>query len=113
MIETMKLANLAVRFLLELCALAAMGYWGYRTGNGHVMKIIMCVGAPLIAAVAWGVFVSPKASIPTTGWLHLLLELCFFGSAVVALNTTGHKSLAEILGIVAAVNLTLIYVWKQ
>jgi hypothetical protein len=57
--------------------------------------------------------VSPKASIPTTGWLHLLLELCFFGFAVVALYSTGHKSLAEILGVVLAMNLSLIYAWKQ
>jgi hypothetical protein len=26
--------NLAVRFLLEICALTALGYWGFKTGNG-------------------------------------------------------------------------------
>jgi hypothetical protein len=72
----------------------------------------MC-GVPLIAAVAWGMFVSPKASMPTTGSLRLLLELCFFGSAAVALYSTGNKWLAVIFGIVLAINLTLIYVWKQ
>ncbi len=27
-------ANLTVAFLLELCALAALSYWGVRTGGG-------------------------------------------------------------------------------
>ena len=27
-------ANLTVAFLLELCALAALGYWGLRTASG-------------------------------------------------------------------------------
>ena len=107
------MANLALRFLLELCALAALGYWGFQIGKEYIMKIVLCVGIPLLAAVAWGMFVSPKASMPTTGWLHLLLELCFFGSAVVGLYTTGHKTLAGVLGIVLIINLTLIYVWKQ
>ena len=31
-------ANLTVAFLLELCALAALGYWGLRTGTGPVTK---------------------------------------------------------------------------
>ena len=29
-------ANLTVTFLLELCALAALGYWGVRVGGGLV-----------------------------------------------------------------------------
>ena len=31
-------ANLALAFLLELCALAALGYWGVLTGGGPVTK---------------------------------------------------------------------------
>jgi hypothetical protein len=31
-------ANLALAFLLELCALGALGYWGVRTGGGPVAK---------------------------------------------------------------------------
>lgn len=35
------MANLGVRFILELCTLAALGYWGVRTGTGWTVKIIM------------------------------------------------------------------------
>ena len=52
---------LAIRFGLELAALAALGYWGIETGDGAVTKIVLGLGAPLVAAVLWGLFVSPKA----------------------------------------------------
>lgn len=41
-------ANLALRFLLELCALAALAYWGAQTGRGPVVKIGLGIGAPLL-----------------------------------------------------------------
>ena len=63
MLELIKGANLLLRFLLELCALGALGYWGFKTGNATITKIVLGVGAPLVAAVVWGIFVSPRASV--------------------------------------------------
>ena len=37
MLEVIKGANLALRYLLELCALGALGYWGFKTGGGLVL----------------------------------------------------------------------------
>jgi hypothetical protein len=54
-LELIKGANLALRFLLELCALGALGYWGFKTGNGTLAKRGFGVGAPLVAAVVWGI----------------------------------------------------------
>ena len=34
----LKGAKLALAFLLELCALAALGYWGFHTGRGTLAK---------------------------------------------------------------------------
>jgi hypothetical protein len=42
----MQSANLAVRFLLELGALAALGFWGIRTGPGLIGKIGLGKGRP-------------------------------------------------------------------
>jgi hypothetical protein len=70
--ETIKLANLALRFLLELCALAALAYWGFKTGESAVAKIGLGIGAPLLAAVLWGTFVAPGAPIPTPVLLRLI-----------------------------------------
>ncbi|HKO84627.1 MAG TPA: YrdB family protein [Actinomycetota bacterium] len=52
-------ANLTVAFLLELCALAALGYWGFRTASGPAAKAALGIGAPLLAAVLWGLFAAP------------------------------------------------------
>jgi hypothetical protein len=112
-VELFKFSNLGLRFLIELCTLAAMCYWGFQKGNGYGVKIILGVGVPLLAAVLWGLFVSPKASIPTTGLLRLLLEICILGAGALALYVAGNHKLAMIYGIVMIVNLTLTYVWKQ
>ena len=71
---------LAVRFALELCAFAALVYWGFKTGDGAVVKIVIGVGAPAAAIALWGLFVSPKARYggPLT---RALFELIVFGAA--------------------------------
>ena len=43
-------ANLTVAFLLELCALAALGYWGLRTASGPAAKAALGIGAPALYA---------------------------------------------------------------
>jgi hypothetical protein len=55
-LEVIKNANLLLRFLLELCALAALGYWGFKTGGGMAAKVGLGIGAPLAAALVWGCF---------------------------------------------------------
>src|SRR5918997_3472095 len=97
--ETLKLANLALRFLLELCALAALGYWGFKKGTSLIVKIGLGLGAPLLAAVLWGTFVAPRAPIPPPGLLRLILELVVFGSAA-ALYAAGRPTLAWALALV-------------
>ncbi len=74
MLELIKGANLALRFLLELCALVALGYWGFKTGGGLMAKIGLGIGAPLAAAVVWGVFVSPQARVQLPGLVVLMLQ---------------------------------------
>ncbi len=61
--ELIKGAHLALRFLLELCALSALGYWGFKTGSGAVAKISLGIGTPLMAAIVWGTFLSPQAPV--------------------------------------------------
>lgn len=63
MLEVIKGANLALRILLELCALGALGYWGVKAGGGLMSKIGLGVGAPLVAAVVWGAFVSSRTPV--------------------------------------------------
>jgi hypothetical protein len=105
--------NLAVRFLMELCVLASLGYWGYWAGNGLLLKWVMVIGAPLVAAIVWGMFVAPKASIAVSGWMHLLLEFLVFAAGVLALYKTNQITLSIIMAIVIILNKILLIVWKQ
>ncbi len=106
-------ANLALRFLLELCALGALGYWGFKTGGGLLAKVGLGIGAPLVAAVAWGVFVSPQAPVQLPGLLVLVLQVLVFGLAAAALVATGHQTLALVFGVIIVINAILMYVWDQ
>jgi hypothetical protein len=93
--------NLALRFLLELCALAAMSYWGW-TQHERPARFFWAIATPLFAAIVWGTFRVPndpgKAPVPIPGALRLALELLFFGAAVMSLYNAGQVLLSNVLG---------------
>jgi hypothetical protein len=113
MLELIKGANLTLRFLLELCALGALGYWGFKTGGGLIAKVGLGIGAPLIAAVVWGTFLSPQAPVRLSWLLVLILQALVFGSAAAGLVTTSHRTLALVFVVLVAINAVLMYVWGQ
>jgi hypothetical protein len=112
-LEVIKGANLALRFLLELCALVALGYWGFTTGSGAITKVALGIGVPLVAAVVWGVFVAPRAPVALPGFVVLLLQVLVFGSAAAGLVATGHRTLALAFAVVVVLNAVLMYAWGQ
>jgi hypothetical protein len=111
-VKSIKVIGLGLHFLLELCGLAALIYWGFNTGEG-LMKIVLGVGVPLLAAVMWGTFRVPndpgKAPIAVRGPVRLLLEVIFFGSAVLALSSAGQPTLAALLGITVVIDYAIMY----
>lgn len=83
--------NLTLRFLLELSAMIAMGYWGWTQHEG-LTRWLWTIGLPLIAAILWGTFAIPNdpsrsghAPIPVPGAVRLLMELMFFAIGAMAL----------------------------
>lgn len=107
--------NLAFRFLLEVAALLAIGYWGWSTSAG-VLRFVLALGLPIIAAVLWGTFRVPndasssgKAPVPIPGILRLLLELALFAFAVWALYDAGAVQLSWVLGLAVVVHYALSY----
>ena len=111
--NALKIANLALAFLLELCALAAFAWWGYQTGQGTLAKIALAVVAPLLVAIFWGLFVAPRAVVTLPPLWRSLLALVVFALAAVALSVTGQTTLAWIFLIAAVLNRILIFAWKQ
>jgi hypothetical protein len=107
--------NLAIRFLLELAALLAMGVWGWQQGAGW-LRFVLAISIPLIAALLWGIFAVPhdpsrsgKAPIPIPGLTRLALELAIFAFATWALYTAGATALSWILGMAVAIHYVISY----
>jgi hypothetical protein len=111
--ELIKSANLLLRFLLELGALAALGYWGYHASQLTVIRVGLALGAPLVTAVIWGIFVSPNASVKLPGVLHLSLQVIIFGLAAAALVAVGRPRLGAIFALLVIINAVLMQVWDQ
>lgn len=109
----LKGANLALAFALELCLLAALGYWGFHVGQGALAKWALGLGAPLLLAVIWGAFMAPKAWRPLPGPLHLAAAVVLFGLGVGALYAAGQQRLAVLFALAFAVNQGLALVWRQ
>jgi hypothetical protein len=100
----MRAFNLGLRFVLELCALAALAYGGWHVPGPIWARTGVAVALPLIAAVAWGRWVAPKASHPIPDPLRLVPEWFVFGGAAVALAVIDHPTLAILLAVLAAAN---------
>ena len=111
--DVLKGINLVVRFLLELCMLAAVGYWGFKTQSGWGMKLILGIALPLLIAAGWGLFVAPRAIYPLRGIPHLVLALILLGSGAVALFASGNPTLGWVYAIILIINQVLLVMWKH
>jgi hypothetical protein len=101
-------ANDGLRFLLELCALGALAYWGFRVSSG-VLQWVLGIGAPLAMAVIWGRFMSPKATSRLNDPARLIAEIAIFGIAAVALADADQPTLAIAFAAAVAVHLILTF----
>ena len=107
--------NLALRFILEIAGLVALGWWGWNQGEG-ILRFVLAFGIPILAAVLWGTFAVPddpsrsgKAPGQVPGIVRLLLELAFFVSATWSLFAVGAATLGWIYGIAVLVHYVASY----
>ena len=84
----------AAAFLLELCALAAVAYWGYVEAG-----VRLAVAMPLAFALFWGIFASPRAAVALPEWPKFALRVVVLLGAAAALAAAGSRGLALALGL--------------
>ena len=106
-------ANLALRFLLELVALLALGWWGLSLADSW-LRFVLAVLFSAVAATIWGTFAVPddpsrsgEAPVVVRGWIRLGLELIVFGGAVIGLASVGRGSFAAVFLVVVVVHYLL------
>ena len=98
---------LALKFLLELCAFAALAYWGSRTGPVAV-NVILGIGAPLLAAIVWGRYAAPRSPRRLTGVARQALELTILLGSAALLAVAGQPLLAAIFAVVIVANAVML-----
>ena len=107
--------NLAIRFLLELTALIAIGFWGWKQSEDW-QRFVLAFGLPIILATIWGTFTVPNdpsrsgnAPVAVRGILRLAIELAFFTIATLAIYKLGYSSLAIIYGAIVVIHYLISY----
>ncbi len=108
-------ANLAVKFILELAAIAAFALWGASL-DGVLVSVVVGVAAPTSMVVLWGLFAAPRSSrrLPTRA--RVPFELSVFALATAALLALGWIAIAIAFAAVVVVNalfLTRLDQWEQ
>lgn len=106
-------ANLALRFLLELAGIVALGYWGFSASSGTTPRVVLGVGAPLLLIAVWAVVVAPGASNPLPQLARMGLGTVLLELAAGALFVAGHTSLAVAFGVVVLLNAALMVALGQ
>ena len=105
--DALKGANLALRFALELTALAAVGWWGWDVGGP-----LLALAAVGVVVVVWGAFVAPKRRFDPAAPIRLAIELVVWLAAGGALYGTGHAALAVAFVVLAVVSGVLNHLWQ-
>ena len=108
----MRPANDALRFFLELSALAAVAYWGWTEPHG-ALRWVLVVAAPLAVSVVWGRWMAPRSTKRVGDPWRLIIELLVFGSAGAALARADQPTLAVVLAAATAVHLALTFALGQ
>jgi hypothetical protein len=108
----MRAANLALRFVLELAALAGLADWGLHTGSG-LARIVLAIAVVVAAAVVWGMWCAPKSTrrLPQPG--RTVVEAAVFCAGAAGFAAAGHTTAAVVFAVLAVANWVLLFAWGQ
>ena len=96
--------NSTVRFLLKLCALLALMYWGIHTGNSMAEGIVIGALAPGAAIFVWWKLIAPKSASWLTDTGRFLVKMAVFGLSALALAAAGQTLVATSFAVVTVLN---------
>ena len=105
---TMAAWNLALRFGLELGALAGLGLAAWKLTSGPIRWAAVTL-VPITAAAIWGVFNvlndpsrSGAAPIEVAGLTRLAIELAILGAGVAAITFAGQHNIGIVFAVLVA-----------
>ncbi len=106
-------ANEVLAFLVEIMALVILADWGWHHGEPSRTRLLQAIGAPLLAAVVWGMFAAPRARFAVPLAAQLTVKALVFGAAVWALLDLRLPALAVLFALVVTVNTVAGTVWQR
>jgi hypothetical protein len=104
--------SLALKFGLELAAVAAFAFWGATIGRG-VLSVLVAIAAPALAVVLWARFAAPRSKRRLPAAPRIAFEVSVFALAVVALIAAGAVPAAIVLGVLVAASTALLTALDQ
>jgi len=111
--SALRIINLGIRFLLELAALAAFGYWGATLRTSGALRALLAIVLPLAVALLWGLFISPKARYSAGRPGQVGFGLVVFLAAALLLRERGHDAMATGFAVTAVISSALLYALPQ
>jgi hypothetical protein len=106
----MVIANLAIRFLVELAALAAVGYWASNAIDAGGLRFVLAGIAVAAFIAGWGLFLAPSADSGLTKAQKDVIGTVVLLGAAGALALAGQPALAAGFAVIVAVNAALLFV---
>ncbi|RED66211.1 YrdB family protein [Cohnella lupini] len=99
-------------FLMELFALFSYGYWWFNLDWGWGIQVVLGIGTPLLVAVMWGTYISPKAKYPVPIPAKIMIQSAVFFFAAAALYASGQREIAYIFAAVVLIEMLIVYTVK-
>lgn len=97
-------ANDILRFVLELFTFVSLGLWGFLAWPLPWPGILIGIGAPVLAILAWALFRSPKAVFHLDPFGKAVIEICVMGAAAFAWWDLGQPIVAVVFAVIAAIS---------
>jgi len=91
-----------LQFLCALFVVVTLVIWGF-TAWTLPWNLVLGIGAPVIALVVWGLFVSPRAVIPTHPFVRALVELLLYATATIVWWSGGQAWIGLAFAVIAVV----------
>lgn len=109
----MAVANLALRFILEVLGIAALAYSGFQVPSSSLIRAVAGIGAPLALIIVWAMVVAPNTANGLSQAQKDVIGTVLLLVAAIALGFAGQLQLAVAFGIVVVVNAVLLILIGQ
>ena len=106
----MAMANLAVRFIVELVGVGFVAFWAYNASTDGLLRIVFAAVAVLAFVGVWGVFLSPRSTSGLSRAQKNVLGTVVLLVAAGLLAVAGQPAVAFAFAVVVVINMVLLFV---